>query len=128
MDILVRDTRLNVSQAYLRPGFPYGGSCLPKDVSALTRMCRSHAAHLPVMEALATSRSAQISGLAARIFDLAEPDRPIGIIGLSFKPGTDDCRESAPVALIEALLDAGAESLKLHMTRWWETVSHPDHG
>jgi GDP-mannose 6-dehydrogenase len=109
MDIFVRDTKLNVSAAYLRPGFAFGGSCLPKDVRALTFLGRSTDLDLPVLNSLLPSNDRQVDRAIDLI--LAQGDGPIGFLGLSFKAGTDDLRESPVVAVIERLLGKGREVL-----------------
>jgi GDP-mannose 6-dehydrogenase len=105
MDVLTMDTRLNISPAYLRPGFAYGGSCLPKDLRALQHVARSKGLSLPLLEALPLSNAAQIR----RAFDIIQSvgNRRVGLLGLSFKSGTDDLRESPAVELARLLHQAG---------------------
>ena len=107
MDIFTRDTKLNVSAAYLRPGFAFGGSCLPKDVRALTFLGRSNDLDLPVLNGVLPSNERQIQ----RAIDLILEQGPgaVGFLGLSFKAGTDDLRESPVVAVIEYLLGKGRD-------------------
>jgi GDP-mannose 6-dehydrogenase len=111
MDVFLADTKLNVSTAYLRPGFAFGGSCLPKDVRALTHTARRHDVDLPLLTNLLTSNEAQLR----RAVDLviARGGKRVGILGLSFKPGTDDLRESPLVELSERLLGKGYD-LKIY--------------
>jgi GDP-mannose 6-dehydrogenase len=105
MDIFCRDTKLNLSSCYLKPGFAFGGSCLPKDVRALTYKARTLDVDLPVVGSILTSNERQVAQAFRMItgFD----HRRIGILGLSFKPGTDDLRESPMVELVERLLGKG---------------------
>lgn len=110
MEIFCQDRKLNLSPAYLRPGFAYGGSCLPKDLRALNRLAQSRAVELPMLRAIPASNEQQIRVAAERI--LATGKRRIGVLGFAFKGGTDDLRESPVVTLIEVLLGKGCD-LKL---------------
>jgi GDP-mannose 6-dehydrogenase len=105
MDIFLADTKLNLGPAYLRPGFAFGGSCLPKDVRALTHLARSEAVDTPVLSNLIRSNDSHLQ----RALDLITKDgrRRIGIFGLAFKAGTDDLRESPMVELSERLIGKG---------------------
>lgn len=105
MRIVCKDTHLNISPAYLRPGFAFGGSCLPKDVRALTRHAQSIAIETPLLASLLPSNEAHIR----RALDMikSQPHKKIGLVGLSFKAGTDDLRESPLVTLAETLLGQG---------------------
>jgi GDP-mannose 6-dehydrogenase len=105
MDLLCRDHKLNLSRAYLRPGFAFGGSCLPKDVRALCRYGQMHGLQLDLLNSLLPSNTAQIRRALRLIEQTGQ--RRIGLVGLSFKAGTDDLRESPLVILAEALLGAG---------------------
>jgi GDP-mannose 6-dehydrogenase len=105
MDVFVRDTRLNISPVYLRPGFAFGGSCLPKDVRSLTASARSRHLDVPVLDAILPSNQRHIE----HALELVEATgkRRVGMLGLSFKPGTDDLRESPNVELTERLIGKG---------------------
>lgn len=111
MAAFCRDTRLNVSKAYLRPGLAYGGSCLPKDLRALVGWTRQHHFELPMLESLARSNTQQIQRAIDVIADLG--CRRVGFLGLSFKAGTDDLRESPVVLMVEALLGRGFD-IRIH--------------
>ncbi len=105
MDIICQDRQLNVSSAYLKPGFAFGGSCLPKDVRALTYRAKERDVDVPLLNAIMESNQQQIQ----RGVELVERagGRRIGILGLSFKPLTDDVRESPTVSLVETLVGRG---------------------
>ena len=107
MDIFCQDTKLNLSPYYLKPGFAFGGSCLPKDVRALTYRARVLDLDLPVMNAILPSNARQVArGLDAI---LAPGKRRVSFLGMSFKAGTDDMRESPVLELIERLLGKGLD-------------------
>jgi len=101
------DTKLNISSAYLRPGFAFGGSCLPKDVRALTYQGRLLDVDTPVLSSILASNQLHIAHALAMI--RATGRRRVGILGLSFKEGTDDLRESPIVTLAEQLIGKGYE-------------------
>ncbi|RXH16945.1 nucleotide sugar dehydrogenase [Bradyrhizobium guangzhouense] len=103
IDIFLQDTRLNISAAYLRPGFAFGGSCLPKDLKALTHLAHSHGLSTPVIESILPSNDMIMSRGAEWI--LSHPGKKIAFLGISFKAGTDDVRESPFVTLVTRLLD-----------------------
>ena len=107
MQIVASDTKLNVSPVYLRPGFAFGGSCLPKDLRALCSSAKSTHVSLPMLESLIISNKAHIEDAVARI--KATGLRRIGLIGLAFKAETDDLRESPYVALAKVLIGEGFE-------------------
>jgi len=105
MDVFLADRKLNISTAYLRPGFAFGGSCLPKDLRGLVYAARRADVSLPLLSHVLPSNEEHLR----RAFDLvaATGKRRIGLFGLSFKPGTDDLRESPLVELAERLLGKG---------------------
>lgn len=111
MDTLCRDHHLNISKAYLRPGFAFGGSCLPKDLRALTFRASRMDISLPVMEAVLPSNQKHLSRALEAV--LALPETRIGIFGLAFKENTDDLRESPVVILLEQLIGKGRD-LRIH--------------
>lgn len=111
MDIICQDKKLNLSSYYMKPGFAYGGSCLPKDVRALLFAARSEDLKLPLVEALSVSNENQIRRGIELVLKPAK--RNVGVLGFSFKAGTDDLRESPTVELIETILGKGCQ-LKLY--------------
>ena len=105
MDIFCQDTKLNVSAAYLRPGYAYGGSCLPKDLHAITAFGRENHIPLPLLERVHESNRQQIELGIQTVLDTGK--QTVGVLGFSFKPDTDDLRQSPHVALVEALIGKG---------------------
>jgi len=105
MDIFFQDKRLNISSAYLQPGFAFGGSCLPKDLRALTYLARKFDLSLPVLNHILESNRA----LVDRGLDwiIGQSKKRIAFLGISFKSGTDDVRESPFVELVERLVGKG---------------------
>ena len=105
MDTLCRDHALNISPAYLKPGFAFGGSCLPKDLRALVYRASRLDLHLPLLESVLPSNHAQLDRAITLALDL--PAERIGVFGLAFKENTDDLRESPVVLLLETLIGKG---------------------
>ncbi|HEV6964110.1 nucleotide sugar dehydrogenase [Roseateles sp.] len=105
LELFCRDTQLNISKAYLRPGFAFGGSCLPKEVKGFLTIARERGVDIPVLGSLLDSNEAHIG----RAYDLiaAAGRKPVALFGLAFKPGTDDLRDSPLVVLAERLLGKG---------------------
>ena len=105
MDIFLADTKLNISPVYLRPGFAFGGSCLPKDLRAVLYCSKQHDLQLPLLNSILLSNDAHLN----RALDLVLSTNKmrIAVLGLSFKAGTDDLRESGIVTLVKALLGEG---------------------
>jgi len=111
LDIFKMDTRLNISTAYLRPGFAFGGSCLPKDLRAALHAAKANDLDLPVLGAILPGNEAHLQRGIEMIVSTGR--KKVGILGFSFKAGTDDLRESPLVVLVEALLGKGFD-LKIY--------------
>jgi GDP-mannose 6-dehydrogenase len=107
MGALCRDGRLNISPAYLQPGFAFGGSCLPKDLRALVCRAARLDLQLPLIESILPSNQAHLARAIRGVLDL--PAERIGVFGLAFKENTDDLRESPVVALLETLIGKGRD-------------------
>jgi len=107
MELLCQDTKLNLSPVYLRPGNPFGGSCLPKDVRALAHHARQHGLNLPMLENLLTSNERHLQDLLGMIAEAGQSE--VVILGLAFKAQTDDLRESAMLEVAQTLLGRGCK-------------------
>jgi GDP-mannose 6-dehydrogenase len=109
MRMVCADTKLNISTAYLKPGFAIGGSCLPKDLRSLTQTARRLGVELPILEGILPSNRLQVEEARIKVHELDV--KRVAILGLSFKAGTDDLRESPVVDLIRSLWQDGIDTL-----------------
>jgi GDP-mannose 6-dehydrogenase len=109
MEIFCEDKKLNISPAYLKPGFAFGGSCLPKDLRALTYTAKLHDLELPILTSILPSNEIQLNRGLKLIME--KGNKRIGVLGFSFKAGTDDLRESPMIEVIERLLGKGYDLL-----------------
>ena len=107
MEIFVQDTKLNLSPYYLKPGFAYGGSCLPKEVRAVEHLAQELNVDVPLIKSLARSNNQQIQDAIDMVVGMGT--KKIGFLGIAFKPGTDDLRESPVLELMNALYETGHE-------------------
>ncbi|ODV00715.1 MAG: GDP-mannose dehydrogenase [Rubrivivax sp. SCN 70-15] len=107
MDLVCQDTQLNISRAYLKPGFAFGGSCLPKDLRATSYLAKTRDVELPMLSAILASNQEHLALALNKV--LASGHRRVGFLGLSFKTGTDDLRESPLVTLAEQLIGKGVQ-------------------
>ncbi len=105
MNIFCQDRKLNISPAYLLPGFAFGGSCLPKDLRALSYQAKIHDLQLPILASILPSNELQVARGLQMIMDIGH--NRVGILGFSFKAGTDDLRESPVIEVIERLIGKG---------------------
>ena len=105
MEIFCQDKKLNISSAYLKPGFAFGGSCLPKDLRALAYSAKLHDLELPILNSILPSNELQVSRGLQLIMEKGH--KRVGILGFSFKEGTDDLRESPMIEIIERLTGKG---------------------
>lgn len=105
MKIFCQDKKLNISSAYLMPGFAFGGSCLPKDLRALSYQAKAHDLQLPILSAILPSNELQVSRGLQMIME--KSSSRVGVLGFSFKAGTDDLRESPLIEVIERLIGKG---------------------
>lgn len=107
MDLVCMDTQLNISTVYLKPGLPFGGSCLPKDTRAMVRMSHDSGVPSPIIEGIMASNQNHSDFISRKV--LENRTGKIGLLGLSFKSGTDDLRESPLVELVETLIGKGVD-------------------
>jgi GDP-mannose 6-dehydrogenase len=119
MDLVCKDTQLNISPAYLKPGFAFGGSCLPKDLRATLYLAKTRDVELPMLGQVLPSNRVHAERAIAKV--LASGRRRVGMIGLSFKTGTDDLRESPLVLMAEQFIGKGLNVLvfdpEVHLSR-----------
>lgn len=111
MQIFAQDTKLNISPVYLRPGFAFGGSCLPKDLRALTSAAHAESVPVPMLDAVIPSNDVTVRRAVDRVLDTRK--RRVALLGLAFKSGTDDLRESPLLELAKRLIGEGLE-LAIH--------------
>lgn len=109
MRLICADHKLNISPAYLKPGFAFGGSCLPKDIRSLTVEARRLGTELPILEGILTSNRLQVEAARRKVLKMGV--QRVGVLGLSFKPQTDDLRESPIISLIRDLWQDGLDVL-----------------
>jgi GDP-mannose 6-dehydrogenase len=107
MEIVCQDTKLNIAPAYLKPGFAFGGSCLPKDLRAVVAESRHRFLNLPVIQSILASNKVHLETCIESVLETGV--RSVGLLGLTFKEGTDDLRESPAVQLAETLIGKGIQ-------------------
>ncbi|MCE2908352.1 MAG: nucleotide sugar dehydrogenase, partial [Burkholderiaceae bacterium] len=123
MDLVCQDTQLNISRAYLRPGFAFGGSCLPKDLRATAYLAKQRDVSLPMLSSILASNDAHLELAFEKVMSAVASagSRRVGFVGLSFKTGTDDLRESPLVTLAERLIGKGCDLViydpEVHLAR-----------
>lgn len=105
MDIFVQDTKLNLSPYYLKPGFAYGGSCLPKEVRAVVHLAKNLGLETPLISSLSKTNEQQIESAIQLVRQTGK--KKIGFLGLAFKAGTDDLRESPALEMMNTLIEEG---------------------
>jgi len=119
MDLVCRDTQLNISKAYMKPGFAFGGSCLPKDLRATMHLAKMRDVELPMLGGILSSNRLHAERAIQKVLESGK--RRVGMIGLSFKTGTDDLRESPLVLMAEQLIGKGLSLLvydpEVHLSR-----------
>jgi len=119
MELVCKDRSLNISPAYLKPGFAFGGSCLPKDLRATTYLAKTHDVEMPMIASVLQSNRVHLDHAITKV--LASGRRRVGMIGLSFKTGTDDLRESPLVSMAEQFIGKGLSLLvydpEVHLSR-----------
>ena len=118
MEIFCEDTKLNIASTYLRPGFAYGGSCLPKDLRALQYMARTNGVDAPLLAGTGLTNELVVRDVVERV--IATGRRQVALLGLSFKADTDDLRESPNVELAERLIGKGFD------VRIYDPIINPD--
>jgi len=111
MEIFCKDDKLNISPSYLKPGFAYGGSCLPKDLKAFITLAKNLSVNMPVITSIDNSNNVVINKVINIITSYKK--RNIGFIGVTFKEGTDDLRNSPYLSLVEKLISSGDYSIKI---------------
>jgi GDP-mannose 6-dehydrogenase len=119
MDLVCKDRQLNISPAYLKPGFAFGGSCLPKDLRATLYLAKTRDVEVPMLGNVLASNRMHVEHAIAKVLALGR--RRVGMIGLSFKTGTDDLRESPLVLIAEQFIGKGLNLLvydpEVHLSR-----------
>ncbi len=109
MQMVCADTKLNISKAYMKPGFAFGGSCLPKDIRSISYNAQRLGAKVPILDAILPSNNIQVEEALIKIQEMRV--KRVGVLGLSFKPDTDDLRESPMITLIRHLWQDGIDVL-----------------